>query len=83
MQLFIISAEDVRRQFSSTSEGADEIHPKSLASRAYFGILFKNSLKTGMIPVQWTNRQADNGEFDVVALFSYSFSQKNHGKPRI
>ncbi len=62
MQHFIISAEDVHWQLThlntNKSEGADEIHPKILASLASFlatplAKLYNNSIATGKIPVEW------------------------------
>ncbi len=62
MQHFTISAEDVHRQLINLnprgSEGADEIHTRILNSLAGYlaaplAKLFNNSLKTGIIPVQW------------------------------
>ncbi len=61
-QHFIISAEDVHWQWThlntNKSEGADEIHPKILASLASFlatplAKLYNNSIATGKIPVEW------------------------------
>ncbi len=62
MQHFIISAEDVHWQLThlntNKSEGADEIHPKILASLASFlatplAKFYNNSIVTSKIPVEW------------------------------
>ncbi len=61
MRHLIISAEDVHRQLTylntNKSEGAGEIHPKILASLAFFLAMplakLYNSLATSEIPVEW------------------------------
>ncbi len=62
MQHSITSAEDVHRQLThlntNKSEGADEIHPKIIASPAFFLATFlakqhNNTLATVQIPVEW------------------------------
>ncbi len=62
IQHFINSAEDVHSLLfhlnKNKSEGADEIHPKILASLAFFfatslAKFYNNLLASGKIPVEW------------------------------